>query len=71
MYVDYSIPVPDGLPGYVQEEIDELDEYYKTDQLMYLMVEEAAYAHIKNCYAEGVIDSTEWNNLRRRLDGKA
>lgn len=34
MYVDFSIPVPEDLPEYVQEEIDELDEYYRNDDLV-------------------------------------
>lgn len=34
MYVDFSIPVPEDLPEYVQEEIDELNEYYRNDDLV-------------------------------------
>lgn len=67
MYVDFSIPVPEGLPEYVQEEIDELDEYYRNDDLMYMVIEDAAYAHIKNCYAEKIITAEEWSSLRRRF----
>lgn len=55
MHVDFSIPVPNGLLEYVQEEINELDEYYRNDDLMYMVIEDAAYAHIKHCYAEKII----------------
>ena len=59
--------MPEGLPEYVQEEINELDEYYRNDDLVYMVIEDAAYAHIKNCCAEKIIMAEEWFNLRRRF----
>lgn len=46
MCVDFSIPVPEDLPEYVQEEIDELDEYYRNDDL----VQEGTQFWVPSCH---------------------
>lgn len=67
MYVDFSIPVCQKLPKRILDDIAQLDEYYRNDDLRYLQLEESVESDLKNCCEERIITGDEFKTMYRRF----
>lgn len=68
MYVDYDIPICEGLSKVVLEEIEILDKAYKEDDIgTYLLHEDAVESYIKQALEDGSITSRDLDTMFRRF----
>lgn len=67
MYVDFDIPVCQKLPKRVLRDIEQLDEYYRNDDLRYMQLEESVEVDLKNCCEERIITGDEFKEMCRRF----
>lgn len=68
MYVDYDIPICEGLSKVVLEEIEILDKAYKEDDIgTYLLHEDAVESYIKQALEDGSITSGDLDAMFRRF----
>lgn len=68
MYVDFSIPVCEGLRDVVKEEIAILDEAYRNDDVpTYCMHEDAVDTYLKTALEDRDISEAEFDAMYRRF----
>ena len=68
MYVDYSIPVCDGLPDMVKEETAILYKAYKEDDIVTCMLhEDSVDTYLEPCIEARFISEAQCYQICRRL----
>ncbi len=68
MYVDYTIPICDGLRDVVLEEIAILDQSYKdNDMFTYLLHEDAVETYLKTALEDKDITEGDLDQMFRRF----
>lgn len=68
MYIDFSIPICDGLPKVVLEEIEFLENAYKNeDDIAYLLREDSLESYLKDCRMQGLINDQQLDQMFRRF----
>ena len=68
MYVDYNIPICDGLRNVVLEEIAILDQAYREDDMLtYLLHEDAVETYLKTALEDKDITEGDLDQMFRRF----
>jgi len=68
MYVDYDIPICDGLRNVVLEEIAILDRAYREDDMLtYLLHEDAVETYLKTALEDKDITEGDLDQMFRRF----
>ena len=68
MYVDYDIPICEGLPKAALEEIEILDKAYKEDDVgTYMLHEDAVESYIKQAVEDGRITEKDLDTMFKRF----
>lgn len=73
MYIDFNIPIVNGLPEVVMDEIKYLESLYDkadtdaTAMTYYMIHQDSLESYLKDCLMQGIINEAELDQMFKRF----